>query len=254
MAVFNDTEIGGDRRFFPSTHWSLLAAVKDEITESHRAALNILIEKYWKPVYYYLRKRGYNNEDAKDLTQDFFTTWLQKDLFGKADASRGRFRTYLLTSLNNFLSNVYRAKNAQKRRPPGGFVSVHRLSADFNEPEPIEKDTPENIFHRTWVAELLFRALNSLQCECRSTGKQIHYKIFQKCIIDPVLKGSKATPRKKLAEEFGLTEKQVSNHLITARRAYQRLLKDEIRIYAASEEDVDQEIRELFKILDKEKA
>lgn len=241
----------GNRRFFPSTHWSLLDAVKDEVTEDHRAVLNTLIERYWKPVYYYLRKRGYEEEVGKDLTQAFFTHWLQRDLFGRADASKGRFRTYLLTSLNHFLSNARRAERAKKRYPVAGFVSIHELSPrETEEPIPDSTEDPEMLFHRRWLAELLHRALRSLQLECESTGKQTHYTIFRRSIIEPVLAGSTPVARSDLSKELGLTEKQVSNRLLTARRAYRRLLREEIRVYAASEHDVDQEMRDLFLIME----
>lgn len=86
------TDVGGGRKSFPTTHWSQLAAVRDGMTAEHRDALNFLIRQYWKPVYCYLRRRGYGNEDAKDLVQEFFTSWLVKEVFGRADPARGRHR------------------------------------------------------------------------------------------------------------------------------------------------------------------
>ena len=130
MARKDDTEMGGNRTGFPSTHWSQLAQVRETPTREHREILNLLIQRYWKPIYCYTRRRGYGNEDAKDVVQEFFTSWLAKDLFGRADRQRGRFKAYLLSSLDNFLSNARRAAHAQKRRPPHGFVSIHRLATD----------------------------------------------------------------------------------------------------------------------------
>ena len=94
-----NTDMGGERRSFPSTHWSQLAAVRDAVTEEHRAILNSLIEAYWKPVYWYIRRRGRSNEDAKDLAQEFFTACLGRELFGRADRGKGRFRSFLLSCL-----------------------------------------------------------------------------------------------------------------------------------------------------------
>ena len=246
----NDTEMGGSRRSFPTTHWSMLAAVRGEMTEGHRAVLNLLIERYWKPVYCYVRRRGHGNEDAKDLVQEFFTSWLHRDLFGQANPSRGRFRSFLLSCLNNFLSNARRAAHAARRRPEKGFVSVHQLATDNRAAmEPVEQDTPEAAFQRAWAEELILRVLKRLERECSETAKADHYELFRQRIIRPALEGCQAPPMVELAKGLGLTEKQAANHLVTARRAYQRLLREEIRAFASSEEDVAAEVQDLFTFL-----
>ncbi|MBN1346315.1 MAG: hypothetical protein JXQ73_26745, partial [Phycisphaerae bacterium] len=100
MAPSDDTEMGEGGGRFPTTHWSLLAEVRGELTPAHRVVLNLMIERYWKPVYCYVRRRGFGNEDAKDLTQEFFSSWLQRDVFGRVDPSRGRFRSFMLACLD----------------------------------------------------------------------------------------------------------------------------------------------------------
>ena len=250
MAQSEETEIGGSRRRFPTTHWSQLAVVRDSPTREHQDVLNLLIQRYWKPMYCYVRHRGYGNEDAKDLVQEFFTLWLVKRLFGRADPKRGRFRTYLLSSLKNFLSNARRAAHAQRRRPPGGFVSIHKLATDEGVAfEPVERETPEAVFNRTWATELVLRVLRLLEEECRATDKEAHYDLFRQRIINPALNGAQPPTLRELAQALGLTEKQAANRLVTARRAYQRLLREEIRIYASSEEDLAMEVRDLFHFL-----
>jgi len=248
-----DTEIGGDRAEFPSTRWSLLGVALDATGEKKRAALNVLIQGYWKPVYCYIRRCGHENEDAKDLTQEFFTTWLRKDLFERADPSRGRFRSFLLKSLNNFLHNAHRAEQAQRRSPPAGFVSIHELASGERAAfEPVEKETPDGIFMRVWASELILRVLDSFSRECRATGKEVHYAIFRRRIVEPVLERYNPPPLSELAAEFGLSMKEASNRLVTAKRAFVRLLEDEVRSYASSEEDMTAEIRELFSVFAKQ--
>ena len=99
MAYEEDTWIGGGQRRFPTTHWSQLAKIRDEPTAEHQAVLNFLIQSYWKPVYCYLRYRKYGNEDAKDLTQKFFTDWLQKGLFGKVDTNLTAYNIIMIAHM-----------------------------------------------------------------------------------------------------------------------------------------------------------
>lgn len=252
MRPRDETEIGGERAGFPSTHWSELGAVRRTVTREHRAVLNLLIERYWKPVYTYIRRRGQPNEESKDLAQEFFTSWLQKDLFGRAVPARGRFRTFLLSCLRNFLANANRKACAQKRLPRQGFVSIRDIS-DRDTPgfEPIERETPEMAFNKVWVLDLLRRVLNAFAQECRGSGKEIHAKIFNARIVRPALEGAAPPSMRALGRRFGLTQKEVANRLVTARRAFRRLLRDEVRGYASSEQDVEAEIQDLFQTLAK---
>jgi len=250
MATHDDTEMGGGGASFPTTHWSLLAAVKGPMTDGHRQVLNLLIERYWRPVYYYIRRRGHKDDVAMDLAQEFFASWLAKELFGRADRTRGRFRAFLLSSLDNFLRNVHRAEHAKRRFPPGGLVSLEDLvKGESVSYEPSDAETPEVVFNQIWLSELLGRVLLSFEQECTATGKEAHYELLRCRIIEPVLEGTEPPPLRDLARNLGLTEKQAANMLITARRAYQRLLRQEIQIYAASEDDVAFEVRDLFEFL-----
>ena len=247
------TDMGGSRGSFPTTHWTQLAALRAAPTTERRAVLSLLIERYWRPVYLYLRQKGYTNEDAKDLVQEFFTTWIEKDLFRRADPARGRFRALLLSSLDNFLANVHRAAHAQRREPRQGILSIDELAKDSDLSfEPSAGDTPELVFGRTWAVDLLLRVLKAFEDESRSTGKEAHYEIFRRCILDPALHGSARPSDRDLAQEFRLAETQVANCRLTARRAYQRLLWQEIRLYATSDDDVASEIRDVFRFLARE--
>jgi len=109
------TDIGGIQETFLTTHWSLIEAVGASDDDRRKALLGLLLNRYWKPVYCYLRRKGYNNEDAKDLTQGFFQeVVLGRKVIEKADRSKGRFRTFLLTALDNYVINVHTAETAQK--------------------------------------------------------------------------------------------------------------------------------------------
>lgn len=235
---------------FPRTHWSKLAAARDANDADRNAALDFLLRRYWKPVFCYLRGRGWPEEEAKDLVQDFFASALARALFGQADPARGRFRSFLLSSLNNFLANAHRAAHAQKRRPEHGFVSIHELATSEGAVfVPVANETPEALFHRAWIQNLLQRVLRALAEECRRTGKDAHYEVFRQRIMAPALEGATPPPLADLARRLDLGEKEAANCLLTARRAYQRLLRAEIRLYAATDDEVAAEIQDLFHFL-----
>ena len=112
------TDIGGVGKVFLTTHWSLIEGIGAGDDDKNSALIELLLKKYWKPVYCYLRRRGYGNEEAKDLTQGFFQeVVLGRKLIDKADRTRGRFRSFLLTALNRFLINIHQ-KEASKRYIP----------------------------------------------------------------------------------------------------------------------------------------
>lgn len=237
---------------FPTTDWGLLADVRGNNPAVKLAALDILIRRYWKPVFLFLRHSGASDDAAKDSTQAFFADWIENDAFAKADEHKGRFRSFMLTCLKRFVSNEHRAAHAQKRGPREGLLSLDELMANPDMPfEPADTMTPEAIFQKAWAAEVVRRVLKHFEIECARTGKTVHFDIFSKRVIRPILDGSCEPSMADLGRDHGLTEKQAANHLLTAKRAYQRLLQEEIRLYASSEAEVASEIRELFSILGK---
>jgi RNA polymerase sigma-70 factor (ECF subfamily) len=235
---------------FPRTHWSRLAAIKGDASAERREALNFLAERYWKPVYCYLRRRGYGESESEDLVQEFFFTAFAKGLFAKADPGRGRFRNFLLKSLQHFLANEWRDARARKRQPAEGFVSIHEMASETG-PVVVPKDTktPEDTFHQAWLCELVMRVLRTLEQEYLAGGKHLHIELLRQRVIAPILDGAEVPSLGELAERYTLSVKDVENRVITARRAYQRLLRDEIRVYATSDEEVAAEIQDLWRFL-----
>ena len=247
----DDTQIGGTNPGMPTTHWSMLAAVRDgPMTPAHAAIVNELMRRYWKPVYCYIRRIGYNNEDAKDLTQEFFVHVLSHSLFGRADRCKGRFRALLLSSLDNFLKNAKRDAHAKKRRPVGGIVSLEGLAENGTDAyHPQDNETPQAIFDRVWTSELVMRVLKALEQCLESKSRDAALGLFRQRIIIPSLEGS-PTPRVvDLAPAFGLSPKQADNLLLRTRRTFQDLLREELSTFAVDQADVSQEVRDLFQML-----
>jgi len=235
---------------FPRTLWSRIDAVKGGDSTEREEALNFLARRYWKPVYLFVRQYGHNEEEAQDLVQDFFVAALARDLFAKADPTKGRFRNLLLTSLKRFLANANRNARAKKRHPVEGFVTIQELMTESG-PVIVPKDTrtPDEAFHRNWLRELVLRVLRALELECEATGKQLHLELLRVRIILPLLEGAEAPSLRDLGERHGLSDKDVENRVITARLAYQRLLRKEIRLYAGSDEEVAEEIQDIWRFM-----
>ena len=123
MARRDRTEMGGTNEAFDTTHWTTIFSARTLDDGRRRESVERLLGRYWKPVYCYLRRKGHDNEAAKDLTQGFFQeVVLGRDLVQKAESQKGRFRTFLLTALDHYVTSVYRADAAKKRRPEEGLV------------------------------------------------------------------------------------------------------------------------------------
>jgi len=161
-----ETQIGGSNYRFRKTYWTSLLRAKDKKASGYQSAINYLIATYWKPVYFYIRRKGYDVETAKDLTQSFFTIFLEKEYIKSVDRAKGKFRTFILAALNHFLSKEREYLNAKKR---GGSKILQSLDFAKAETEiryePADKETPEKILTRAWAQSILEQALANLKNE-----------------------------------------------------------------------------------------
>jgi RNA polymerase sigma factor (sigma-70 family) len=235
----------GARRF-ATTRWSQVLAAGQDQTAVSREALASLCEVYWYPLYAYVRRWGHDPDQAQDLTQEFFTRLLEKHYLRDADPSRGKFRSFLLASLKHFLSNERDRAFALKR---GGRVTILPLEVETAEGmyqrEPPDADTPEKVFERRWALTLLERTLVRLRQEFTAGGRGA---LFAR--LEGYLTGEQLTvPYAQLAEELAMTEGAIKVAVHRLRRRFGALLRDEIGDTVSDPEQVDDEVRELFRIL-----
>jgi RNA polymerase sigma-70 factor (ECF subfamily) len=234
------------RQIFVTTHWSVVLTAGRSDTTRARAALENLCQAYWYPLYAYVRRRGHSPEDAQDLTQTFFARLLERNWVGNADQQKGRFRSFLLSAMNHFLSDEWDKARAQKR---GGGVPPVPLQFDTAETryghEPVDNITPEQSYERRWVLTLLDGVLHRLRSEYEQEGRA---ELFAE--LNPCLVGDRtAQPYAKLGAKLGVSEGTVKAAVHRLRQRYRRLLRDEIAHTVAEPGEVDEELHHLFAVL-----
>lgn len=243
------TEMGGPRQAFLTTHWTLIEEIKSG-EDKDRALISLLLERYWKPIYCYLRRKGYGNEDAKDLTQGFLhEVVLNRGLVQKAEQSRGRFRSLLLVALNRYLINVKEARTARTRIPPDKLVSLEVV-----EPPELSAvmtaSNPDDVYQYVWLSALLDQVLSAVQASCEQDGLHAHWQAFHERVVQPILQGSASPSLADVARKHGIEdEKTASNMVITVKRRFQAALKEYVRTTVASDSYVQEELTEIMRFL-----
>ncbi|HCO93560.1 MAG TPA: hypothetical protein DIU00_06355 [Phycisphaerales bacterium] len=245
------TDMGGVGGAFLTTHWSLIEDVKKQ-PDQDRAVIGLLLERYWKPVYCYLRRKGYDNEQAKDLTQGFFNEIvLNLNLFGRADQSKGRFRSFLLYALNQYLMNEKRRETAQKNIPKNKIVSLDAIEPP-SLPQTIIESNPEDSYNYAWVSAMLDKVLSDVKHVCCEQGMETHWSIFSERVVQPMLNSTTPPSLTDICEKYGIeSEKKASNMIVTVKRRFQSALKQYIRSTVASESRMADELKEILKFLPK---
>lgn len=229
-----DTTMGGPHGQFPSTQLSLLEAASSGAALPNEALERVSV-LYWKPVYRFIRvKFRKNNEDAKDLTQSFFATALQRDFFARFDPAKASFRTYLRMAVERFAASQHAAENRQKR---GGGVEFEPV-----EEQAVTSESPEDVFEREWQRQLFVLALDDLRAHCEGCGKQLQFEVFE--AYD--LAGGDRPSYTDLAARHGVAETSVTNYLAWARRMLRQFVTERLRGVTAGERDLRDEMRRLW--------
>lgn len=245
----SDTDMGGLGQAFPSTHWSLLDRILRD-GDGDAALIDGLLRRYWKPVYCYLRRKGYPNEQAKDLTQGFFhEIVLNRHLLQRADPSKGRFRALLRHALDQYVLDERTRERTRKRWPRGGLISLEAMDLPVL-PRTISSLTPEDCYNYAWLCDLLEQILAEVEADCRRDGLDLPWTVFRERIVQPSFGDDVSPSIKELCAKYGIDdEKKVSNMLITVKRRFQAAIRRHVRNTVASEEEVDEEVQELFQYL-----
>jgi len=233
---------------FPTTRFTLVLNAREQISAESQAALETLCEGYWFPLYAFVRRKGYGPEEAQDLTQGFFARMLERQYLRDYQRERGRFRTFLLSSVQNFLSNERDWARTAKR---GGGRTLIRLEEVFEKGErryslePRTELTPERIFEKHWANTLLDRTLHRLQADAAEAG---NLKQFSR--LKGYLTGEDSSiPYSRIAETLGTTEGALKVAVHRLRARFREVLHDEIAQTVSHPDQIQDEIRFLTAVV-----
>jgi len=252
MRNHDQTSMGGERDTFLTTHWSLIEDVKGD-QDKDRALIGLLLKRYWKPVYCYLRRKGCDNEQAKDLTQGFLhEIVLNRRLVERADSSKGRFRSFLLHALNQYLLDERRKETAKKHIPKDKLVPL-----DIADPPTLPQMAcnldAEQSFNYVWKANLLERVLAEVKDRYTQRGMGTHWYVFQDRLLRPTLEGRTPPPLKQICQQYGIdSEATVSNMLNTVKKLVRSVLRSHVRQTVISGEAAEEELKEILKFFEKD--
>jgi RNA polymerase sigma-70 factor (ECF subfamily) len=231
---------------FSTTHWSVVVQAGQADSTEAAWALERLCRTYWYPLYVFVRRKGYSPEDAQDLTQDFFTRFLEKKYVGLADQSRGKFRTFMLQSLEHFLINEWAKAHAAKR---GGHQQV--VSWDEAElekrylAESVNGEAPDKIFEKRWATNLLDQVMNQLRTEFSPAGKEELFEALKTSLWGEPTGFS----YQEIGAKLAMTEGAVKVAAYRLRQQYRELLRAEVACTVGSPDQVDEELRYLAAVL-----
>jgi hypothetical protein len=247
----DNTEMGGSREAFLTTHWSLIEGIQSN-PDPDTTQIGTLLEAYWKPVYCFLRRKGCDNEKAKDTTQDFFhEVVLNRRLIERADPDKGRFRSILLHALKQYLINRERDAQAQKRIPRGRLISMDTMDL-ATIPQEMIQSSAEDIFHYAWLTSLMERVVVMVRENCLKQDLGVHWNLFNERVLQPLLAGTTAPELAGLCRKYGVEDiKKGSNMMMTAKRRFRSTLIEQIRNTVASEALAAEEMEELMHFVQK---
>ncbi len=233
---------------FVTTHWSVVLASADQDSPQAATALEQLCRTYWYPLYCYIRRHGYSHEDAQDLTQGFLLRWLEHKSFARADASRGRLRSFLLAGLNHFLSDQWDRASAQKRgggRPTLSLTDTQTADERYRR-EPVDEHSPEKLFDRRWALTLLDQVLARSEQEFREAGK---LELFQR-LRAFLIAGTGEEFYAQVGVELGMSREAVKKAVQRMRHRYYELFREEVAHTVANPAEIEEELRYLCAVIE----
>jgi RNA polymerase sigma factor (sigma-70 family) len=239
---------------FAPTHWSvIIAAGKSQVApEVAKAALAQLCETYWAPLYTFVRSRGHSMHDAQDLTQGFFAYLIEHRIYARADQQKGKFRSFLLASLKNFLADTHDREQALKRGGAYDFLPLNE--EQVGEAESMfqthsasgESIGEDRLFERSWAEALVAAGLEQLAAAYRAEGKE---RLFQELKIFLTGSSDPLPSYADLATRLGTVASTLRSHVTRLRAQYRKALRAEVRRTVDTEAEVAEELRELLRVL-----
>jgi RNA polymerase sigma factor (sigma-70 family) len=235
-------------RIFATTHWSVVLAAGEGCAGEAQTALETLCRAYWYPIYLYVRRKGHGPVDAEDLTQEFFAQLIRKEHLRLADREKGKFRTFLLATLDYFLAREWSRAHRQKRGGEFSFISLDQENAeDGHRIDPADNRTPVEAYEKQWAMTVLKQTMDSLECECAANGKR---QLFDE--TRRLLSGERGGDTySEIGVRLGMAEGTVRVAVHRLRQRYGELLRSEISRTVSTEDEIDEELQFLLGVVSK---
>ena len=235
---------------FPPTNWSLIEDIQAEDSRQ-RVLIGLLLDQYWKPIYCFLRRRGYDSVEAEDLTQGFLhDVILVRNLVGRADIKKGRFRSFLLHTLKQYLIDRKRREKTQSRIPPQKLVSIEAVDPSTLS-QSLAQSTAEDAYHYAWIKTLLGEVASNVKAACFRQGLEDHWDLFCEYILQPTFGGTPPT-LPNLCKKHGIDDtKKGSNMIVTVKRRFRRILAQHVHDTVASDQEASEELDDFAHFLRK---
>lgn len=232
---------------FASTHWSIIGvAASNRTSERAQVALGELCKAYWSPLYVFIRRRGLAPEEAQDLTQEFLAEFLSGDKVARADRNIGRFRSFLVASLENFLHNQWRRRTAQKRGGGQASLTLDTVNPEVRFANALKHaETPADAYDRQWACALVDEALGALRSEWERDGRGALFEAFQAHLWEDAT----SVPYAELCAQFDLTPVNLRVTFHRFRQRYRDLLRQAVAATVATEAEVEDELRFLMQVV-----
>jgi RNA polymerase sigma-70 factor (ECF subfamily) len=231
---------------FNTTHWSVVLRAGRETSSESGAALESLCRAYWQPIYFFARHKSCSEEDAKDLTQHFFSKLLERKDFSGLDPRKGKFRTFLLTAFTHFLSDQYDRGRALKRGGGKAVFSLEELSdEDLGSSVASAESCASKVFDVEWARTIVKQALECLKTEMTAAGKKAHFAVLAGFLAKEAEAGDYAVA----GEKMGVADTSVAVMVHRMRQRYRQLLRSEVAQTVTSPAELHEEMRHLFDVL-----
>lgn len=231
---------------FNTTHWSVILAAGRDSSPDAREGLERLCQTYWYPLYAYVRRRGYGIEDAQDLTQEFLLHLLERGSFANVAREKGRFRSFLLASLNYFLANEWDRASTRKRGGDLRRIDWDGLTAEQRYAlEPADPLEAQKLYDRRWAMTLLDRAVTRLEEEHRTARKERLFAELHGCLLGD----SEALAYEPIAQRLGMSLGAVKTAVHRMRRRFQEVIRSEVAQTIATPNEVEEELQYLCGVI-----
>jgi len=215
---------------------------QQRLDDRHRRLIDFIVRRHWKPLYYYLLHRGYDNDEARDLTQEFFLEIvLKRDLVAQVDPTKGQLRPFLILALSRYVIDVKRRMSSRRH-----ILQDKAISLDAIEPSRLCEINAESIprypHEYIWLSELLEHTLQQVETECQQKGKSEHWYVFQEHVLRPIVDRTDCPQLKEVGRKCGIDETTASNMIVTVKRRLRKLLAQRLRKLIISDEQARNEI------------